>query len=184
MIADIWNDSERLLAIIENLLLLTRLESGSSIELEPQVLDRVARKVVDAHRGAHPDRRITLKAAPMNAIVEADAGYLELLLGNLLSNAAKYSPPGKPIEVVVRVRRGQAEVIVRDRGIGISDDEVPKIFSAFYRGNDARHMGNGVGIGLTVCRRLVESLGGRIWAAPRKGGGSEFGFSVPLTVER
>jgi PAS domain S-box-containing protein len=184
MIGDIWSDSERLLAIIENLLLLTRLESGSSIELEPQVLERVARKVVDAHRDAHPDRRITLRATPMHAIVEADAGYLELLLGNLLTNAAKYSPPGKPIEVVVRARKDHAEVIVRDRGIGFAHDEIPKLFSAFYRGDEARHMGNGVGIGLTVCRRLVASLGGRIWAAPRKGGGSEFGFSVPLMVER
>jgi len=184
MIADIWGDAERLLAIIENLLLLTRLESGSSIELEPQVLERVARKVVDAHKGAHPDRRISLKAAPMHAIVEADAGYLELLIGNLLTNAAKYSPSDKPIDVVVRARGDHAEVVVRDRGIGFSDEEMPKLFSAFYRGNEARHMGNGVGIGLTVCRRLVESLGGRIWAAPRRGGGSEFGFSVPLTVER
>ncbi len=184
MIGDIWGDAERLLAIVENLLLLTRLESGSSIELEPQVLDRVARKVVDAQRDVHPDRRITLKAAPMHAIVEADAGYLELLLGNLLTNAAKYSPPGKPIDVVVRARKDHGEVVVRDRGIGISDDEVPKLFSAFYRGNGARLMGNGVGIGLTVCRRLIESLGGRIWAAPRKGGGSEFGFSIPLTIER
>jgi len=184
MISDIWGDAERLLAIIENLLLLTRLESGSSIELEPQVLERVARKVVDAHRDAHPDRRTSLKAAPMRAIVEADAGYLELLIGNLLTNAAKYSPSDKPIDVVVRARGDHAEVVVRDRGIGFSEEEMPKLFAAFYRGNEARHMGNGVGIGLTVCRRLVESLGGRIWAAPRKGGGSEFGFSVPLTVER
>jgi len=143
----------------------------------------VARKVVDAHRARHPGQRVTLRAARPLAIVDADGGYLELVLGNLLNNANKYSKQGEPIEVIVRTHGDQAQVIVRDRGIGFSDEESAKLFSAFYRSNSARQLGNGVGIGLTVCRRLVEALGGRIWAVPRKGGGSEFGFSLPLSNE-
>ena len=75
-----------------------------------------------------------------------------------------------------------AEVIVRDRGIGIAEEEAQLLFTPFFRGENARSMGNGVGIGLTVCRRLVEGLGGRMWAAPRRAGGSEFGFSIPLAT--
>jgi len=183
MIADIGSDSERLLSIVENLLLLTRLEAGSNVELEPQVLGRVARKVVVAHRARHRARRVTLRVARPQAIVDADGGYLELVLDNLLHNAHKYSKQDEPIEVLVRTRGDQAQVIVRDRGIGFTSDELPKMFAPFYRTDSARQMGNGVGIGLTVCRRLVEALGGEIWALPRKGGGSEFGFSLPLSNE-
>lgn len=184
MIADIAGDAERLLAIIENLLLLTRLESGTGMELEPQALGRVTAKIVEAYRGQHLERTITVDAPGEPLIVEADGGYLEVLIGNLLNNAVKYSPTGTPIDVVVGGRDGHGEVIVRDRGIGIGEDDVQRLFSAFYRSDAARSMGNGVGIGLTVCRRLVESLGGRIWARPRPGGGSEFGFALPLASER
>jgi PAS domain S-box-containing protein len=183
MVADIAGDAERLLAIIENLLLLTRLESGSSGELEPQALAHVVRKVVDMYGVRHAERTFELKAPAQPLIIDADQGYLEIVIGNLVSNAVKYSPDDTPIEVVVRSRNGMGEVMVRDRGIGLGEDDVHRLFSAFYRSDAARHLGNGVGIGLTVCRRLIESLGGRIWAQPRDGGGSEFGFALPLASD-
>ena len=180
MVSDIAVDAERLLGIVENLLLLTRVTSGSQVELEPQVLNHVIRRAVRSYRSRHPERHITLRTVPDQAIVEADAGYLETLLENLISNADKYSPPGAPIEVRV-MRRGDAvEVIVRDRGIGITEDEIHKLFTPFYRGEAARMNNNGVGIGLAVCRRLVETLGGTMAARPRRGGGSEFSFTLPL----
>jgi signal transduction histidine kinase len=75
----------------------------------------------------------------------------------------------------------QVHVSVRDRGIGITEDEIQKLFTPFYRGEEARLIGNGVGIGLAVCRRLVETLGGTMTARPRRGGGSEFSFTLPLS---
>ena len=180
MVSDIAVDAERLLGIVENLLLLTRVTSGSHVELEPQVLNHVIRRAVRSYQSRHPERQITLRTAPDQAIVEADAGYLETLLENLISNADKYSPPGAPIEVRV-MRRGDAvEVAVRDRGIGVTEDEINKLFTPFYRGEGARTNNNGVGIGLAVCRRLVETLGGTMAARPRRGGGSEFSFTLPL----
>jgi PAS domain S-box-containing protein len=180
MIGDIAEDAERLLGIVENLLLLTRVGSGAQAELEPQVVNHVVRRAVRSYRTRHPERRILLRTVTQQLIVEADAGYLETLLENMVSNADKYSPAGSLVEVRVAQRGGDVEISVRDRGIGISDEDVSKLFTPFYRGEAARQSGNGVGIGLAVCRRLVEMLGGEMTARPRSGGGSEFFFTLPL----
>ena len=67
-----------------------------------------------------------------------------------------------------------------DRGIGLDGTDMEQLFTAFYRSESARSHSAGLGIGLAACKRVVESLGGRVWAAPREGGGSEFGFALPL----
>ena len=180
MIADIAHDSERLLGIVENMLLLTRLESGPQAELEPNVLPHVVRKAVESFARRHPGRKVTINAEPRHVIVEADRTYVELLIENFLGNADKYSPAGAPIEVEVRVRGREVQVAILDRGIGLSDVELAEIFAPFYRGEEAKRQANGIGIGLAVCKRVAEAQGGRIWARARTGGGSEFGFALPL----
>jgi signal transduction histidine kinase len=102
-----------------------------------------------------------------------------MLLDNLLTNAMKYSPTDSEIEVIVAADEHEARVSVLDRGIGIGDAEESRLFTAFYRTDSARKKANGLGIGLAVCQRVVESLGGRIWARPRDGGGTEAGFALP-----
>jgi len=180
MIADVAEEAERLLGVIENLLLLTRLEAGIHPDPEPQVLAHVARTVVASFGRRHRGRTIELKSEPRHLIVEADRPYLDLIFENLLGNAAKYSHPESPIEVVVQATDSEGQVMVLDRGIGLDDAEIERLFDAFYRADTARGTSSGLGIGLAACRRVVESLGGRIWAAPREGGGSEFGFALPL----
>jgi PAS domain S-box-containing protein len=179
MLVDIADESNRLLSIIENLLLLTRLGSGSRPDLEPQLIARVARNSVDAFQQHHPDREISLTVEAGKMVVEADRGHLEMLLDNLLTNAAKYSPASATIEVVVASNEHEASVTVLDRGIGIGDAEEARLFTAFYRTDSAKKRANGLGIGLAVCQRIVDSLGGRIWARPREGGGTEAGFALP-----
>ena len=183
MLADIAGDAERLRAIVENLLLLTRLESGTSAEAEPQVLAHVLRKAVDGYTGRQPSRRVQLRSEPRHVIVEGDRTYLEMLLENLLSNADKYSPADTEVEVELRTKDAEAHVVVLDRGIGLDEDEAGRIFAPFYRAEAARTRAGGVGIGLAVCKRVVDSLGGRIWAHPRPGGGTEVGFALPLAPE-
>jgi PAS domain S-box-containing protein len=180
MIADIAHDSERLLGIIENMLLLTRLEAGPQPELEPNVLAHVVSKAVQSFRRRHPGRGVAITTEPRHVIVEADRTYIELLVENLLANADKYSPQGTAVEVEVRVRDGEAQVVVLDRGIGLSDVELAQIFAPFYRSEKAKRQANGIGIGLAVCKRVAEAQGGRMWVRPRPDGGSEFGFALPL----
>lgn len=180
MIDDIAEDAERLLGVIENLLTLTRLESGVHADPEPQVLAHVVKTTVDSFSARHRDHPIDLRGEPRHLIVDADRPYLELLLTNLLSNADKYSPPDQPIEVVLRSTDTNAEVLVLDRGIGLAGADPGRLFTAFYRTEDAQARSGGLGIGLAACKRVVETLGGRIWAEPREGGGSEFGFALPL----
>ena len=185
MVADIATDAERLLGLVENLLLMTRAASEQQrIDLEPQVLGHAIRRIVDIFRRHHPARRVELDIQNDELIIDADQGYLELLVGNLLGNADKYSPGADPIEVTVRRAGREARVTVRDRGIGIPEKNVERLFTAFYRSDAARRLSGGLGIGLSASKHVVALLGGRIWAHPRDGGGSEFGFALPLAEVR
>jgi PAS domain S-box-containing protein len=182
MLTDIADESNRLLGIIENLLLLTRLGSGTPPDQEPQLLAHVARNAVEGYRKHHPERSIALVVEPGQMVVEADRGHLEMLLDNLLTNATKYSPASTEIDVRVSSDRQEACVAVLDRGIGIGDADPGQLFTAFYRTEAAKMRTAGLGIGLAVCQRIVDSLGGRLWARPREGGGTEAGFALPLAV--
>jgi PAS domain S-box-containing protein len=179
MVEDIAGEAERLLGVVENLLLLTKLESGVHPDPEPQVLAHVARLVVDSFQRRHQDRDIRLTNEPRELIVDADRPYLELILENLLGNAAKYSADDAPIEVVVQATDTEGQVLVLDRGIGLDPADTARLFTPFFRTEAARARTSGLGIGLAACKRVAESLGGRIWAAPREGGGSEFGVALP-----
>jgi signal transduction histidine kinase len=181
MVSDIAHDSERLLAIIENLLLLSRLQAGSSSELEPQVLTHVIRHEVGVFSRRHRRRDVRFVEKPGDhVVVEADHTHLVLLLQNLLSNAHKYGGVDGAIEVSLETVDDEARVRVLDRGLGLDDVDPARLFSPFYRSSDAQRTASGLGLGLPVCHRIVTALGGRMWAAPRDGGGAEFGFALPL----
>ena len=184
MVADIAEDAERLFAIIENLLLFSRMQAGTVTDPEPQVLPHVIRQEVGAFQRRHPDRVVSLVAAPDgHLVVEADRTHLVLLIQNLLSNAHKYSGPTAEIEVHIDGTETEAEVRVLDRGLGIDGVDPDSLFAPFYRAKEAQRVASGLGLGLPVCERIVAGLGGRIWARSRQGGGSEFGFALPIAEE-
>ena len=180
MVADIATDAERLLAIVENLLLLARLQAGANPDLEPHLLDHIVRDEVDAFRRRYPDREVTISGDTGRLVVDSDRGYLMLLMQNLLSNADKYGGSG-PIDVSIEGDGREARVAVMDRGLGIADATFDDLAVAFYRGKEAQRVAGGVGLGLSVCVRIVTLMDGRMWAEPRPGGGSIFGFSIPLS---
>lgn len=103
-----------------------------------------------------------------------------MLLDNLITNAHKYSPPGEQIEVNLRANDGgEVEVTVRDHGIGIDEAALPELFTPFYRAYSAKQFAPGMGLGLAVCKRIVDAHGGRTWAHSRPEGGSDFSFALP-----
>jgi signal transduction histidine kinase len=181
MIHDIGDDADRLLRIVENLLQLTRLGAGTELDREPHVLDHVVQAAVDSRRRRHPEREIRLSVERSSLIVQADSIALEMLIENLLSNADKYSPPGEPIDVEIAIDGETAIVRILDRGIGIAPDIADEVFTPFFRTDQARRTAGGVGVGLAVCKRIVEAHDGRIWAGPRDGGGATIGFGLPLS---
>ena len=176
LLNDVVVESQRLQRIIENLLLLTRLDIHG-IELEPVLLERIVQKSIETVRSRHNERRITLHTDDSVPPVLANPTYVELVIDNLISNAIKYS--AADAEVDVEIHGGErVEVRVLDRGIGLDENDREELFTPFFRAKNARGWASGVGVGLAVCKRVTEAQGGEIWARSRDGGGSEFGFAL------
>ena len=179
LVEDIAFEANRLHRLIDDLLVLSRIERGNlALSAEPVHLGHLVDRVV-----VHEQRRwaeTTFRTSPRTSheVIEGEETYVEQVLRNLLSNAAKYSPVGTEVDVVVE--RDGNEVIVRvlDQGTGVGAEELGDLFSLFYRSPTTAATASGAGIGLFVCDRLIRAMGGRIWARRRPTGGSEFGFAL------
>jgi PAS domain S-box-containing protein len=182
LIDSIRDGAARLGAIIENLLTLARADARKP-DLKPVALGGILDEAIARHRNRYGSREVRKRAVGTVTPVIASKEYVVHVLANLLENAEKYTPHDAAIEVDLRRDGDELAVRVLDRGIGLRPDEVESLFDPFYRSPRVDKLSSGVGIGLTVSKRLVEAMGGRIWAAPREGGGSEFGFSLPAAPE-
>ena len=178
LLADIEGESERLSRMLENLLALARAELDRDVSLEPVLLQRLLPGLIDS-MAADSDREIVLHVQPGVPAVAAEAGYIEHIVRNLVGNALKYSPGDTVVDVILGCCGDGASVRVLDRGFGIAGDETTRIFERFYRSERTSRLAGGAGLGLAVCKRLVETMSGEIWATPRDGGGVEVAFSLP-----
>jgi PAS domain S-box-containing protein len=177
----ILEEGRRLTALINDFLDLQRMEGGRRTVV-PVPLDLAAllgRAVAAA--GADPERPIRLHA-PALPPVAADADALLQVLANLLSNARKFSPDGGPVDLTARVLAGAVEVSVRDRGLGLPVEALPRLFEKFYRvDNSDRREIKGTGLGLAISRQIVEAHGGRISVeSAGLGQGTTVRFTLPL----
>ncbi|HET9110044.1 MAG TPA: HAMP domain-containing sensor histidine kinase, partial [Ktedonobacterales bacterium] len=132
---------------------------------------------------ATTDREITLETTAAPAPILADAARIRQVLSNLISNAIKYSPPETRVTLRVETREGSALFGVRDEGLGVRPDAIPHLFEAFYRAPDVVSLTGpnvGLGLGLYLCKRIVDLHGGQIGMRNRPEGGSLFWFSIPL----
>lgn len=178
LVGDISAEADRLHRIIENLLVLARGTQGT-LDSEPVLVDRVVQRVVTEHNKTFPSRDVRVDLSGGEAVVEATTIQIEQVLRNLISNAEKYSESDRPIDVSVRAVDGDVEVEVGDRGIGFSAVDESNAFTPFCRSTEAEAVAAGVGIGLVVCKRIVESLGGSMRIGRREGGGAIVCFSLP-----
>ncbi len=178
-LADIEHDAERLQRIIENMLILARIGAGEHVNTEPVLLNRVLIAAGRDFESRSPGRALDLMLPEEGLTVLARPTYLELILRNLLGNAHKFGLEGTPIGVRAVTDGGDACVCVMDRGPGTRADDLERIFLPFYRSADAEAV-PGAGMGLAVCRRLVEAQGGKIWAQSRDGGGLCICFTLQL----
>ena len=177
-------EAERLQRMIENLVAMARIERGGEFGgVRPVLLDRIIKQLVEREKVLWPEVTIQMGASGPVQMVAADEEYLAQIMRNLLSNAAKYSGPGSTVEVSLEDGEGEVLVRVRDNGPGINPDDADRLFGLYYRAAPQSKTAPGAGIGLFVCRELVATMGGRIWAAPLPDKGAEFGFSIPAYVD-
>lgn len=174
----IEEESMRLNRIIKDLLILARPENGGPAEEPVDVCDAV-QDMIEEHQKWHPHRSIQLDGESERSIALASSDYLGQIVRNLISNAEKYSPLDQAIRVLVKTVGTDILVTVEDNGAGVSPDEIESIFESFYRSPVAQQQASGIGIGLTVCKRLVEAQGGRIWVEASAGRGARFCFTLP-----
>jgi signal transduction histidine kinase len=180
LLTDSYCEAESLSEILTNLLELARAQANR-LQIEEETLyiretiDTVIKKLSQA--AAHHsiiincDRSLTVKA---------DRVRLQRILYNLLNNAIKYSSAGSSIEITVQANADEVKFSVKDHGIGISPEKQGKLFEPFQRIETVEINVSGTGLGLVVCRRLVEAHGGRIWLKSKTGEGSTFYFTLPL----
>jgi len=181
----IRNEAIRLNRIVGNLLDLSRIGAGS---LRPQKgwydLRALVDDVVGRLRPVTADHPVAVEVPEDLPPVELDYVEIDVVLSNLIENAAKYTPAGAPIEIGARLGGGLVELEVADRGPGVPEAALARIFDPFYRVPTSGPRPRGTGLGLAVARGLVEAHGGRIRAANRPGGGAAFTFTLPLGAEQ
>jgi PAS domain S-box-containing protein len=181
LVTDIAAESERLHRLIENLLVLARVERGEDlVGGEPVLLQHVLPSIVDRERSLWLGTEISVRVPPGLPTVRGHDGYVAQVIRNLLSNATKYGGPRASIEIVAEGDADGVAIRVLDDGPGLDATTAERLFDLYYRAPGAAVRAPGAGIGLFVCRRIVTALGGTIWARERPSGGAEFGFSLPV----
>jgi two-component system sensor histidine kinase KdpD len=179
LLASIVSEGERLHALIQNLLSISRLESPT-IELRrtPESVEEIVSATVERFRSA----RLVVEVPHDLPLVSAEPLLLAQVLYNLIENAARYGGPEATIYVQASARANEVVVQVADDGPGIVVEEREKVFEKFYRGTRANKSDGGVGLGLTICRAIVYAHGGTIAIRERSGGGTLVELTVPLAA--
>ena len=158
-------------------------EDEGDVGTEPVLIQRILPSVIRSERARWPGVTFELNLRPGLPTAIADPTYVEQVVRNLLSNAAKYGGTGTTVTIDVDADEEEVFVRVTDDGPGFPDAEAERVFELFFRSQGTAAAAAGAGIGLFVCARLIRAMGGRIWAKPIEAGGAEFGFTLRVMTD-
>jgi two-component system sensor histidine kinase KdpD len=177
LLENIQQEGERLSRLVHNLIETTRLTSGAvQLRKEPHSVEELVGSSLERVGKLLTGREVTTEIPEDLPLVPLDSVLLEQVFINLLENAARHTPAETAIAVSARLEPDALLVEVADRGPGLAADELERVFEKFYH---ARSASAGAGLGLAICRAVVEAHGGRIWAENHPGGGAVFRFTLP-----
>ncbi len=184
--ATIEREADRLNRLVGNLLDMSRIEGGA---LKPEKdwysLNELIEDVLQRMQALLKDRPITKDLQPDLPLLDFDYMQIDQVLTNLVENAVRYTPAGSPLDISVQRKSKEVLLQIADRGPGIPEKDLERVFDKFYRVKQKTQGTNGypmgTGLGLAVCKGLVEANGGRIWAEARQDGGVVFKIALPLT---
>jgi len=183
LLSVIDEESNRLNRLIEEALEMARLDAGEvELRKETTPVGHVIEAAVEASRASLAQHPVDVHLSDRLPPASMDFERVQEVLMHLLENAAKYSPPGSPILISSEVSNGFLVTSVADRGSGIDSLEQSLIFDKFYRGKDQRYRVQGTGMGLAICKAIIEAHGGKMGLTSQMGSGSVFQFSLPLAT--
>lgn len=179
-VEEITASAERIQDTIDTLLSLAHVDAGAEIEVEPILVHRVMEHVAAIHHERFPETHVELGFTGDLAPAMGNRQAVEQILINLLSNAAKYGDTGQPIELTAQQAGHEIVVAVTNGGPRHNPEDFQHVFEPFFRGSSSPTAAPGIGLGLTVCHRLVTAQGGRMSATARDEGGASFTFTLPI----
>lgn len=172
-------ETDRLRELIDNLLDSSRLQSGTlRMEFQPIRLDTMVRDMALRARSFHENLTIVLKIEATGIQVNADPTRMAQVFDNLLSNATKYAPKSQ-VFIILNAQGDKAHIQVKDTGPGIPPDHLRNVFNRFYRVPNQKSSVRGTGLGLFICRRIIDSHEGELWAESEVGKGTTFHITLP-----
>jgi len=182
-LGEVYNEAEWLSTLVENVLSLTRLESGRlKLEKQPEAVEEIVAEAVSRVKRRAGKHTINIDIPGELFMVPMDGMLIEQVLVNLLDNAIQHTPEDAGIRIAVRQEGTLAVFEVCDQGLGIPAEDMPRLFERFFTHQQTGSERKGAGIGLSICKSIVEAHGGEITAYNDPAGGAVFRFTLPLEV--
>lgn len=183
----VYQSNQRMIDLVEDLMDATYIESGKiNLSIRPIAMENVIAEVVSelAAKGAANQIMLNVRRRQRLPLVLADETRLHQIVLNLVDNAIKYSMPGTNVDISFRIQGDELITTVSDHGVGISRQQIDRLFTKFGRiFNPLSIQAGGTGLGLYIVKNLVETHGGRIWATSQEGKGSRFHFALPIAKQ-